>query len=112
MPQRIPLIVRQPDKEHVMSHQFRGLFAGLLAAAAALAVPVAPALANTTVMPPGSYQRTCREIRTDGYKLYANCRNTAGQYVAAYMADYRNVDSHGIQNCDGRLTGHDCTQGR
>lgn len=95
-----------------MFQPFRSLFAGILAAATALALPIFPALADTTEIPPGSYQRTCREIRTSGYKLYANCKNRAGQYVAAYMADYRNVDSHGIQNCDGQLTGHDCTSDR
>lgn len=92
-----------------MFKQFRGLFAGLLASATALTIPTFPALADTTEIPPGSYQRTCHEIRTSGYKLYAKCKNRAGQYVDAYMADYRNVDSHGIQNCDGKLTGHDCT---
>jgi hypothetical protein len=57
-------------------------------------------------VPRGDYQLTCRDIRTDGYVLKANCQKVDGGWRSTSL-DTRNCGSQ-IINDDGYLR---CTQG-
>jgi len=87
-----------------MSQQFRGLFAGIFAAAAAFAVPVAPALADTTELPPGTYRKTCINISVSGTTLNALCRKSSGTRISAQLNNYASAGTRDIANCEGVLT--------
>jgi hypothetical protein len=74
---------------------------GLIAGAAMfLSAVAAPALAQKA--PPGSYLRSCENVRTEGDRLVADCRRTDGSWGRTAL--HVNDCVGGIANMDGRLT--------
>ncbi len=52
-------------------------------------------------LPPGDYQRTCRDIRSDNYRLDASCQRNDGSWNNTWL-DYRSCGGS-IVNDDGNL---------
>ncbi|MEO0061554.1 MAG: hypothetical protein RLZZ08_114 [Pseudomonadota bacterium] len=89
-----------------MFQQIRGIVAGAVLAASALAVH-APAYANGTP-PNGSYQQTCTKISVSGSTLYARCWDSAGNLKDTQLANYAAAGGQDIANCNGVLTVGKC----
>jgi hypothetical protein len=75
---------------------------GLALVSLSFASSAAPAVNE----PPGSYQRTCRDIYADWNVLAATCKTRRGEWNYTTLADYRDCDGD-IANVNGRLT---CTR--
>ncbi len=75
----------------------------LSALAVALLVGVlgTASVAQTSALPPGSYQQTCRDIRDNGSQLNAKCQNRSGQWQNTSL-DYRSCQGS-IVNDNGQL---------
>src|SRR5215813_6080101 len=69
----------------------------------ALAVVLAGGIlrAQTGGLPPGDYQQTCRDIRSNNYRLDATCQRNDGSWTNTWF-DYRSC-SGSVVNDDGNL---------
>lgn len=81
----------------------RLFFATILATLFAV---IGPAFADvpppSSYAPPGSYHRTCTDIRVDWNVLSASCRTRNGDWNFTTLRDYRNCEGD-IANINGRL---------
>ncbi len=62
---------------------------------------------TSALQPSGSYQQTCRNIKTHGNTLYAECQDTSRNWHSTQLQDYRRCTGQ-IQNLNGNL---ECTGG-
>jgi hypothetical protein len=62
---------------------------------------------NAQFFPPGSYQRTCRDMRMDGSMLYATCRTISGEWTQTSIDTSsclsQITNQNGILSCMQRL---------
>jgi len=72
-----------------------------LAAALLVGITGTKSVAQTSGLPPGDYQQTCRDIRDNNGQLSASCQNRNGQWRTTSV-DYRNCQGS-IVNDDGQL---------
>lgn len=79
----------------------RSLILSALAAALLVGITGTTGVAQTSGLPPGNYQQTCRDIRDNGSQLNASCENKSGQWVTTSL-DYRNCQGS-IVNENGQL---------
>src|SRR5260370_23363893 len=56
---------------------------------------------QTGGLPPGAYQQTCRDIRSNNYRLDASCQRNDGSWTNTWL-DYRSCGGS-IVNDDGNL---------
>src|SRR6185295_7485527 len=60
-------------------------------------------IASADVIPPGSYQDSCRDFYTDGTTLSATCRTRLGRDRFTVLRNYHDCRGD-IANVDGHLT--------
>ena len=58
--------------------------------------------------PGGSYEQTCRNIRTNGNSIEATCDTGSGNWTRTSLQDFNQCTAGTIQNIYGRL---ECTRG-
>lgn len=68
----------------------------------AMAILWRPPAAAATDIPPGSYQKSCRDITMKGVTLYATCQNSSGQWQKTSLSDAGGCKGD-IRNLDGQL---------
>ncbi|MEO0061555.1 MAG: hypothetical protein RLZZ08_115 [Pseudomonadota bacterium] len=62
--------------------------------------------------PPGSYQRTCWEIKVIGDTLYAQCGDSNSAVENTQLRGYASANGRDIANCNGALTIGSCPPAR
>ena len=72
-----------------------------LAVACLVGIPGTAVVAQTGGLPPGSYQQTCRNARTNGSQLIASCQKKDGHWRDTSIDS--STCAGGIVNDDGQL---------
>jgi hypothetical protein len=79
----------------------RSMILSVLAMALLIGIPGTATVAQTSGLPPGDYQQTCRNIRANGNQLIASCQKKDGHWRNTSIDS--STCSGGIVNDDGQL---------
>lgn len=79
----------------------RGAILSALAVAFVVGVPGTTCTAQTSGLPPGDYQQTCRNMRTNGSRLIGSCQKKEGHWQDTSIDT--TTCSGNIVNDDGQL---------
>lgn len=59
--------------------------------------------ANSRNLPPGSYKKTCKDIKVTGRGMHAMCKTESGKWRKTFIPASEMSCPNGIENLDGNL---------